>query len=81
MKVTQLYCLKKKKTKPTPKTPPHRVCYQSSLTAGSDRPEGRTACNMEREPMRIREGYLVKKVSRQPWTGWRRELTEQDGEV
>lgn len=72
MKVTQLYCKK---------TPPRRVCYQRSLTAGSDRPESRTACNMEREPMRIREGYLVKKVSRQPWTECRRELTEQAGEV
>lgn len=30
---------------------------------------------MEREPMRIREGYLVKKVSGQFWTEWRRKLT------
>lgn len=29
---------------------------------------------MEREPMRIREGYLVKKVSGQFWTEWRRKL-------
>lgn len=59
----------------TVKTPAHGLCCQRNLTASADRPESKIASDMEREPMRLREGYLVKKVSGQFWMEWRRKLT------
>lgn len=66
----------------TVKMPAHRLCCQKNFTASADRPENGIAWDMEREPMRIREGYLVKKVRRAALDWVEEEAnSEQAGEV